>query len=80
MEIRGKNSLQRNLPLDWITSALNDICINIIGGGTPSRENSNYFKGDIIWLTPTQIPKDKIIVIKNSQEKITNSGLKNSSA
>ena len=49
-------------------------------GGTPSRSNPEYFGGNIIWLTPTEIPKNTIVRINNSKEKITDLGLKKSSA
>jgi len=68
-----------DLPTGWIESKLNDVC-ELIGGGTPSRNNSEYFDGDIVWLTPTEIPKNTIVRIKDSKEKITELGLKKSSA
>src|SRR6478672_3087385 len=68
------------LPRSWIIAKISDVCNKIIGGGTPSRTISNNFNGSIIWLTPTEIPKNKIIVLTSSKEKITIEGLKNSSA
>jgi type I restriction enzyme, S subunit len=56
-----------------------DIC-ELIGGGTPSRTIPEYFTGNIVWLTPSQIPKGKIIKISDSKEKITELALKKSSA
>ena len=70
---------KENLPKRWIKTKLENICI-IIGGGTPSRQKIEYFNGDIIWLTPTEIPKYQIIRINDSREKITELGLKKSSA
>ena len=70
---------KENLPKGWIKTKLENICI-IIGGGTPSRQKIEYFNGDIIWLTPTEIPKYQIIRINDSREKITELGLKKSSA
>ena len=67
------------LPKNWIKAKLNDLC-ELIGGGTPSRNNSEYFGGNIIWLTPTEIPKNTITRINDSREKITDLGLKKSSA
>ena len=68
-----------NLPEGWIKTKLGNIC-ELIGGGTPSRQKIEYFEGDIIWLTPTEIPKEKIVRIKDSREKITKLGLSKSSA
>jgi len=67
------------MPKGWALTKLDDIC-ELIGGGTPSRQNPEYFNGNILWLTPTEIPKNKIIKIDDSQEKITELGLKKSSA
>jgi type I restriction enzyme, S subunit len=67
------------LPKGWVEIKLNDIT-ELIGGGTPSRPILEYFGGDIVWLTPTEIPKNKITVISDSREKITELGLKKSSA
>ena len=45
-----------NLPNGWILAKIDHIC-KLIGGGTPSRKNLDYFNGDIVWLTPTEISK-----------------------
>ena len=68
-----------NLPNGWILVKIDYIC-KLIGGGTPSRKNLNYFNGDIVWLTPTEISKNSIQKIYNSKEKITKLGLEKSSA
>lgn len=73
-------SALRELPDGWMWTRLEDACIELIGGGTPSREIPEYFGGNILWLTPTEVPKNKISILKDSKEKITESGLKNSSA
>ncbi|MEE9492679.1 MAG: restriction endonuclease subunit S [Gammaproteobacteria bacterium] len=39
------------LPKDWEWSKLGDVVTKIIGGGTPSKTNSEYWDGDIPWLT-----------------------------
>lgn len=52
----------------------------VISGGTPSRNITEYFGGDIPWFTPTEIPKEKIETLFQSQENITEFGYKNSSA
>ena len=67
------------LPQGWVKSNLENLC-ELIGGGTPPRQNLEYFDGGILWLTPTEIPKNKIVKIYDSREKITALGLKKSSA
>ena len=68
-----------DLPEGWTVTKIKHIS-ELIGGGTPSRKNLEYFDGNIIWLTPTEIPKHSIMEISNSREKITKLGLQKSSA
>ncbi len=72
--------MENKLPIGWVWTRVGEACIELVGGGTPSRNNAEYFRGNIIWLTPTEIPKEKIIIINDSKEKITERGLRNSSA
>ena len=51
---------------------------DIIGGGTPSTLNSDYWDGNIDWYSPAEII-DQIYMYK-SQRKITELGLEKSSA
>ncbi len=39
------------VPADWKVVPLGDVLSNIIGGGTPSRNDLSYWGGDIPWLT-----------------------------
>lgn len=61
---------------EWGQRKLEDVA-NIIGGGTPSTNISEYWDGDIDWYTPAEIT-DKIYV-NSSQRKITEQGFNNSS-
>jgi type I restriction enzyme S subunit len=67
------------VPQGWTWTNINDLC-QLIGGGTPARDNPDFFGGVIVWLTPTEIPKNKIVTISDSKEKITEFGLHKSSA
>ncbi|ETN94009.1 restriction endonuclease subunit S [Zhouia amylolytica] len=49
----------------------------VVGGGTPSTTNDEYWNGEINWFTPTEI---KFNVVSESNRKITELGLNNSSA
>lgn len=62
---------------DWEQRKLYEVA-EIIGGGTPSTNNSDYWDGDIDWYTPAEIG-DKTFA-SGSIRKITEEGLKNSSA
>ena len=61
----------------WEQRELGEIA-DIVGGGTPSTSNSDYWDGDIDWYAPTEIT-DKIYV-NSSSRKITKEGFENSSA
>lgn len=51
---------------------------DIIGGGTPSTSNSEYWDGDIDWYAPAEIADQ--IYVDSSDRKITKQGFENSSA
>ena len=51
---------------------------DIVGGGTPSTGNQNYWDGDIDWYAPAEIADQ--IYANSSQKKITGLGYENSSA
>ena len=57
---------------------LEDICV-FRSGGTPSRKNSEYFNGDIPWVTTTALNGDTISV-ENANEWITLKAIEESAA
>ena len=61
----------------WEQRELGEVA-DIVGGGTPSTSNSDYWDGDIDWYAPAEIT-DKIYV-NSSSRKITKEGFENSSA
>ena len=61
----------------WEQRKLGDVA-DIVGGGTPSTENPEYWDGDIDWYAPAEIADQ--IYVKTSQRKITEQGYDNSSA
>lgn len=63
----------------WVKTNLGEIA-EVIGGGTPSTTISDYWDGDIVWLTPTEITSQDGNVVSDSIRKITYSGFKNSGA
>ncbi len=65
------------IPEDWEVKKLGEVT-TIIGGGTPSTNLSKYWNGKINWFTPTEIGYMKFIY--ESKRKISEDGLKNSSA
>jgi len=61
----------------WKQYKLGEIS-NIIGGGTPSTRNEEYWNGDIDWYSPAEIGEK--IYVYGSEKKITELGLQKSSA
>lgn len=52
----------------------------IVGGGTPKTEVSEYWDGDISWLTPADLGKNSDQTIYSGAKLITQKGLDKSSA
>lgn len=63
----------------WQRVKLGNIA-DVIGGGTPSTKNYDFWNGDISWLTPKDLSGYKERYISKGERNITNSGLQNSSA
>lgn len=61
----------------WTKRKLGNIA-KIIGGGTPSTSNHDYWNGNINWYSPTEIGNN--IFVNSSNKKISIKGLNNSSA
>ena len=62
---------------DWEQSKLGEIA-TIVGGGTPSTKNPEYWDGDINWYSPAEILDQ--IYVKRSRRRITQLSYDNSSA
>lgn len=61
----------------WTKMKLGDIA-EIVGGGTPNTNEPQYWDGDILWFTPSEIGKTKYV--SKSERTISKEGLVNSSA
>jgi type I restriction enzyme, S subunit len=69
-----------SIPLGWDLCAIGDV-VSITGGGTPSKEVIDYWKGgQIQWFTPTDLTASGYMFISESKTKITRLGLAQSSA
>jgi type I restriction enzyme S subunit len=68
----------RNLPDGWGYLQIKDVVESINSGGTPKRENKEYWKdGNIPWMKISDLTGT---YVNESSEKITTEGLDNSSA
>lgn len=62
------------IPKHWVISKVKYEFV-FVGGGTPSKENVEYWNGNIPWISPKDM---KSINIITSQDYITEKGLNNS--
>lgn len=68
------------VPEGWEKKKISDVC-DTIGGGTPSTKVASYYEGGTIkWVTPTDITRNKSLCLLDTDKKITEEGLKHSSA
>jgi type I restriction enzyme S subunit len=63
----------------WEEKKLGEVC-KIFNGGTPDTKVKEYWGGDNLWITPKDMGKLNSIYVEETNRKITDSGLKNSSA
>jgi type I restriction enzyme S subunit len=63
----------------WEIKKLGEVC-EIINGGTPDTTVPRYWDGENLWITPKDMGKLDDIYVYETSRKITDAGLKNSSA
>lgn len=74
-EIRFRQEDGTEFPA-WENTTIDKIA-TVVGGGTPKSDELTYWNGQIDWYTPTEIVSK---YLQGSERKITEAGLKNSSA
>jgi len=68
------------VPKGWKEASVPDLA-RIVGGGTPDREQSAYWRnGSIPWITPTDLTSNGAKYITKGAESISQLGLENSNA
>lgn len=68
------------VPEGWREASVGDLS-RIVGGGTPGREESTYWRnGTIPWITPTDLTANNAKYIASGAESISDLGLQNSNA
>jgi type I restriction enzyme S subunit len=68
------------LPEGWTRQTVKD-CLQILGGGTPSRKESRFWEGGSInWYSPSDLTRSGTAFMESSSEQITEAGLSESSA
>ena len=72
--------LTDGLPEGWKRRRFDEVC-DAIGGGTPKTGKPEFWNdGDIPWYTPTDITRNSCLALLDSATKITEAGLRGSSA
>ena len=64
-------------PNKYLMQPVKEICLDILGGGTPSKSRPEYYVGNIPWVTPKDMKK---LLIKDSIDHINSNAIENSSA
>jgi type I restriction enzyme, S subunit len=67
------------VPAGWARKKIADVC-ETVGGGTPSTGVADYWDGDITWVVPTDVTRNDCLALLDSERKITDKGLRESSA
>jgi len=68
-----------SLPKGWEIKTLGDVS-EIMNGGTPDTTVPKFWDGENLWITPKDMGKMEGIYVDDTLRKITDDGLKNSSA
>ncbi len=63
------------IPKEWAVIRLGEIARGLIGGGTPSTLQSEYWDGEIPWMTSANLTNR---VVNSGMRNITEKGLRNS--
>jgi type I restriction enzyme, S subunit len=69
----------KGIPDEWEIITV-DEAFTTTGGGTPDTTNESYWNGEINWYSPTDITASQTFILSESRDKITEKGLKESSA
>ncbi|NWK71143.1 restriction endonuclease subunit S [Bacillus paramycoides] len=66
------------IPHNWVWERLGNCILYLIGGGTPPKNNPQYWHGDIPWASVKDLKND--MYLERTVDTITDAGLLNSSS
>ncbi len=69
----------RRLPSGWQCASLGDIC-RIVSGATPKTAVTEYWGGDVTWITPDDLSKDRSQTMSSGARSLTRAGYESCSA
>ncbi|NHN56817.1 hypothetical protein G9U51_13640 [Calidifontibacter sp. DB0510] len=67
------------VPAGWSESALGDVC-DVVSGATPKTGVAEFWGGDIAWLTPADMSRDRSQTLHGGERGLTEAGLRSCSA
>jgi len=73
ISVQTNESERRPLPKGWRWAKLKDVC-RIVSGTTPKSQVREYWNGDIVWITPTDLGSNGTIYIGDSERRISQAG------
>ena len=75
MEQESRQTEIEKIPRGWALARLEEVTLSLIGGGTPSTSQPEYWDGDIPWMTSANLTNR---VVHHGMRNITEMGLRNS--
>jgi len=63
----------------WQTKRIGDVC-EVVNGGTPKTSVAEYWGGEHLWITPAEMGKRESPYADETERKLTDAGLRDSSA
>lgn len=63
----------------WEVKSIQEVC-DVVNGGTPKTGVKDYWDGNNLWITPAEMGKRNSPFVNDTARKLTDSGLRNSSA
>ena len=63
----------------WQQKTLGEVC-EVVNGGTPKTSVADYWAGDHLWITPAEMGKRSSPYVSQTERKLTDLGLGDSSA
>lgn len=64
-----------NLPVEWSVQKFEKVVFKIVGGGTPSKNNPEYYLGNIPWMSVKDMNKN---ILEDTVDHITQEAIDNS--
>jgi type I restriction enzyme S subunit len=67
------------MKMGWTTKRIGDVC-EVVNGGTPKTSVAEYWGGEHLWITPAEMGKRESPYADDTERKLTDAGLRDSSA